>query len=68
MDDEDENYPDPEGSYKRNHTEQLETNNMFTYDVEDPICTDKRKKLITCYNNMDYFLKNRKDTTGEQGE
>ena len=39
MDDKGEIYPDPEGLFKKNNPQQLCTDNMYTYDVDYPICT-----------------------------
>ena len=32
MDDEEENYPDPEGHQKKDYNHQLKTNNVFNYN------------------------------------
>ena len=46
MDDKEENYPDPERFPKRSHFQQLSTDNVSTYDVENPNRTDERRNLL----------------------
>ena len=38
MDEEGEKYIEPEGNPKTNHTQKLLTDNIFTFNVENPSC------------------------------
>ena len=40
IDNEEKNDTDPERGLKRDHLKQLETDNVSTYDIENPNCTD----------------------------
>ena len=41
-----EKLPPPKWPPKRNNFEQLPTDNVFPYDVEDTNCTDKTRDLL----------------------
>ena len=47
MDDEVKKYPNPVGPLKRSHLQQLLTDNVFNYDVENHKCSDKRRRKRT---------------------
>ena len=46
MDDEMENYPESIRPPKRGHPQQIQTDNMFTYTVENTDRTEKRRNLL----------------------
>ena len=46
LDDQGKNYPDSERLLKRNHRQQLQADNVFTYDVKNPNRIDKRRNIF----------------------
>ena len=65
IEDEGENYPILERPREKDHPQQLTTINVFTYNVEDPKWTEK-KKSITRLFAMHYFWKDKKDVAEKQ--
>ena len=49
MDDEKENFCNPERPEERDHTYQLYTDNMFAYGVENPERKDKGNNLLLAH-------------------
>ena len=49
MDVEEENYLDGEKTTKKMHPQQLLTDNMFIYDVENLSHTDKRRNILLAW-------------------
>ena len=39
---------DPKRPPKRNHSQQLETDNVSANDVDNPDCTNERDQFLTC--------------------
>ena len=57
MDEKRKHYSEPE----KNYPEQLQANNMFTNDVEDPNSTNKRRNLSLTRTPLGSFLRNKKE-------
>ena len=66
MDNYGKNHLDPERLPKRNHLQQLWTDNTSTYNVEKYWLHGLKKKSITLLYVVDYFWENRKDVEREQ--
>ena len=47
---------------KRNYPQQLQTDNVFTYDVENPNCTNKRRNILLAGMPPTIFRRNEKMT------
>ena len=52
MDDEGVNDADTERPSKSNHNKQLLTDNVTTYDVQDPNGTNQRRDLVLAWKQM----------------